>query len=37
MMACLNTATAILSSNGGKAEPDDVLTLAACLEAWVCR
>jgi hypothetical protein len=34
-MACLNTATAILSSGGRACEPADVLALAAKLEAWV--
>jgi hypothetical protein len=36
-MACLNTATAILSSGGRAADPEAVLALATRLEAWVCR
>jgi hypothetical protein len=36
-MNALSTATAILSSGGRACEPDDVLALAAQLEAWVGR
>jgi len=35
--AVLNTATAILSSGGRAADPEDVLELASQLEAWVTR
>jgi hypothetical protein len=35
--ACLNRATAILSSGGQHVDPDDVLALAAMLEAWIGR
>ncbi len=35
--AVLNTATAILSSGGREAEPDDVIALAERLESWVTR
>jgi hypothetical protein len=35
-MACLNTATAILTTQGA-VDAADVLTLAACLETWVLR
>jgi hypothetical protein len=36
-MACLNTATAILSPGGRPADPEAVLALATRLEAWVGR
>jgi hypothetical protein len=36
-MACLNTATAILSSGGREANVDDVLEMAERLERWVTR
>ena len=36
-MACLNTATAILSSGGRRTEPADVVSLAEELERWVLR
>jgi hypothetical protein len=36
-LACMNTATAILSSGGRAASPNDVLVLAAHLEAWATR
>lgn len=36
-LACLNTATAILSSGGREADPDDVMALAERLERWVQR
>lgn len=35
--AVLNTATAILSSGGREAEPDEVVALAERLESWVTR
>ena len=35
--AVLNTATAILSSGGREADPDDVVALAERLESWVTR
>ena len=35
--AVLNTATAILSSGGRAAEPDEVVALAERLESWVTR
>jgi hypothetical protein len=35
--AVLNTATAILSSGGREADPDDVIALAERLESWVTR
>jgi hypothetical protein len=36
-MACLNTATAILSSGSRAADPEEVLILAERLERWVLR
>ncbi|MGI8552838.1 MAG: hypothetical protein ACR2PL_18930 [Dehalococcoidia bacterium] len=36
-MACLNTATAVLSSGGRAVDADAVLTLAGRLEGWVSR
>ena len=36
-LACLNTATAILSSGGRAADPDEVLEVAARLEEWALR
>ncbi len=36
-MACLNTATAILSSGGRAADLEEVLALAERLERWVLR
>jgi len=35
--AVLNTATAILSSGGREADPDEVVALAERLESWVTR
>ncbi len=35
--AVLNTATAILSSGGREANPDEVIALAERLESWVTR
>jgi hypothetical protein len=36
-VACLNAATAILSSGGGAATIDEVLAIAGQLEAWILR
>jgi hypothetical protein len=36
-MACLNTATAILSSGGKTTVVADVMAAAEVLEGWVCR
>jgi hypothetical protein len=36
-MACLNTATVILSSGGQMVKLGDVLDTAALLEQWVTR
>ena len=36
-LAVLNTATAILSSGGREADPDEVVALAERLESWVTR
>lgn len=36
-LACINSATSIIAGNGGRANSDEVLALAAKLEAWVLR